>query len=448
MSSAAPGEADVVMGDVGLKHGHIHRLLSRKSPFADAEQFDPGAETIAYLHEQAKVLVIGAGGLGCEIVKDLALSGFTNIHIVDMDTIDVTNLNRQFLFRKADVGRHKSEVAAAFINRRLGHLGVRVTPYVGKIQDRDETFYREFNVIIAGLDNIEARRWMNATLHDMVDKSSGEVDPSTIIPLLDGGTEGFKGQARVIVPTMTSCFDCSLDSFPPQMNFPLCTIAETPRLPEHCIEYAVVVLWDKTFPGKKMDKDSPTDMKWVHEQAVERAETFRIPGVTYQLTMGVVKRIIPAIASTNALVSALLVQEAIKISTYCGPILNNYLMYMGQTGVYTHTFDYEKKHDCMVCGGGEFTMTRRPDSTLQELLDALGAHPSYQLKRPSLSGSQGIVFIQNPRPLREQHEYKLTQSLEQLMNSDPPVFSEGEELIVTDPAVPSKLKLKVMLDKS
>jgi ubiquitin-activating enzyme E1 C len=93
--------------DVDERLKDMFQLLSKSGPFADADAFVPGLETIRFVRDQAKVLVVGAGGLGCEIVKNLALSGFKKISIIDMDTIDVTNLNRQFLFRMEDVGRPK-----------------------------------------------------------------------------------------------------------------------------------------------------------------------------------------------------------------------------------------------------------------------------------------------------------------------------------------------------
>lgn len=100
------------------------------------------------------------------------------------DTIDISNLNRQFLFRQADIGKPKAEVAAAFVQKRV--KGVTITPYVGKIQDKDEDYYMQFKIVICGLDSIEARRWINATLISMVDME----DPESLKPLVDGGTEG------------------------------------------------------------------------------------------------------------------------------------------------------------------------------------------------------------------------------------------------------------------
>lgn len=79
-----------------------------------------------------------------------------NNNISSSDTIDVTNLNRQFLFRSKDVGQSKAVVAAKFINERCPWMNVE--PYHGRIQDKDASFYRRFKVVISGLDNVEARR--------------------------------------------------------------------------------------------------------------------------------------------------------------------------------------------------------------------------------------------------------------------------------------------------
>lgn len=96
---------------------HIRKLLERSGPFCHPD-FEPSAEILDFLMNSCKVLVVGAGGLGCELLKDLALMGFKKIHVVDMDTIELSNLNRQFLFRKSDIGSSKAKCAVEFVNRR------------------------------------------------------------------------------------------------------------------------------------------------------------------------------------------------------------------------------------------------------------------------------------------------------------------------------------------
>ena len=134
--------------------------------------------------------------------------------------------------------------------------------------------------------------------------------------------------------------------------YPVCTIATTPRLPEHCIEWASVLEWPRLFPGNpcsddmliftidtRLDNDNPEHIQWLFETASARAAEFNITGITYSLTQGVVKNIIPAIASTNAIIAgartflelipnpvAACCNEALKIVSGMNPNLDNYMM--------------------------------------------------------------------------------------------------------------------------
>lgn len=92
--------------------------------------------------------------------------------------------------------------------------------------------------------------------------SDGTVDMSTIKPMIDGGTEGLRGHARVIYPGVSPCFECTMWLFPPQIKFPLCTLAETPRSPAHCIEYAHLILWGRIH-DEEFDSDNEEHMMWV-----------------------------------------------------------------------------------------------------------------------------------------------------------------------------------------
>ncbi|EQL01155.1 NEDD8-activating enzyme E1 catalytic subunit [Ophiocordyceps sinensis CO18] len=370
----------------------------------------------------------GAGGLGCEILKNLAMSRFRDIHVIDMDTIDISNLNRQFLFRRSDVGKFKAQVAARFVERRV--KGVSITAHNKRIQDFDESFYRQFQLVVCGLDSIEARRWINAMLVSIAEEAE---DPDGIKPLIDGGTEGFKGQARVILPSITSCIECQLEMHAPRAAVPLCTIASIPRQPEHCIEWAHVMAWDREKPFAKLDKDDPEHVNWLYRKALARSQEFNIPGVTYALTQGTIKNIPPAIASTNAIIAAACCNEAFKIATTSAPSLgfeNNYMMYSGNDGIYTFTFKHEKKDDCPVCGRQARPLDVDPRRPLQDLVDSLAVRPEAQLKRPSIRAEGKTLYMQSPPSLEEQTRANLAKTITELGLED------GQQVVVTDPAFP------------
>merc|ERR1719232_1519960 len=220
-------------------------------------------------------------------------------------------------------------------------------------------------------------------------------------PIIDGGTEGFKGNARVIIPGKTACIECTLDLFPPQVNFPLCTIAHTPRLPEHCVEYVKLLLWPKESPfSVPIDGDDPQHITWIYEKALERSNNYGIRGVTYRLTQGVVKRIIPAVASTNAVIAAACAMEVFKLLCICCQPLNNYMVFNDSDGVYTYVYEQEKNPDCIVCSRRPQKLEFKETTKLKEVLEFLTESALYQMKSPgattTIGGKNKTLYMQTP----------------------------------------------------
>ena len=278
----------------------------------------------------------------------------------------------------------------------------------------------------------------------------GQVDRSTLIPMIDGGTEGFKGNARVILPGMTACIECTLDLFPPQINFPLCTIAHTPRLPEHCVEYVRMLLWDKENPFTKegedpvaIDGDDPQHLTWIHEKANERAMQFSIPGVTYRLTQGVIKHIIPAVASTNAVIAGAMALEAFKIATQCANPLQNYMVFNQTDSIYTYAYEAEKNENCLACSQRKQSASMKPDAKLQDFIDMLTTNPRYQMKSPGVTttnpetGRNKTLYMASVESIEKATRPNLKKTLHELGIRD------GAELVVADSTTPNAVVFKI-----
>ena len=145
------------------------------------------------------------------------------------------------------------------------------------------------------------------------------------------------------------------------------------------------------------------------------------------------QNIIPAVASTNAIIAAACVNEAVKYLTFCSQSLNSYMMYMGQDGVHSHTFAYEQKPDCPVCTGTVQNITLASATmTLNEFIQVhLKDNTAFRLTSPSLVSASGKTLYMPKPPALEQ---ATRPNLDKAMSS---LIANGEVLTVTDPLLES-----------
>lgn len=180
----------------------------------------------------SKLFLVGSGAIGCELLKNFALMGVGAgpegaVFLTDNDSIERSNLNRQFLFRSGDIGKMKALVAASVAKKMNPEMNIvahenRVGPETESIYD--DSFFEPLDCIVNALDNIEARSYMDRRCvyyHK---------------PLLESGTLGTKGNIQVVIPFRTESYSSSQD--PPERSFPSCTLKNFPYLIEHTLQWA------------------------------------------------------------------------------------------------------------------------------------------------------------------------------------------------------------------
>ena len=182
--------------------------------------------------QNKNILLIGAGALGCELLKQLSLLGIMNVTVLDDDYIELSNLNRQFLFSDIDIGKSKVETACDKVLK----MNPEIKKYNGIIKKLEKetenifnyNFWSKQDVVLCALDSVEGRKYID-TKCTLIGK-----------PWINGGMNGLKGKTQIFIPFRTCCFnDINSESDSEKKeNETSCTLKYFPNKIEDCIQWS------------------------------------------------------------------------------------------------------------------------------------------------------------------------------------------------------------------
>nr|XP_047140870.1 ubiquitin-activating enzyme E1 1-like [Hydra vulgaris] len=186
-----------------------------------------GSDYMNLLHSK-NIFVVGAGAIGCEHIKNFSMMGVNKIIITDMDHIEKSNLNRQFLFRHSDINQPKSMTAAK--KGKKINCDVDIIAHKNKVCDEtnniyNSDFFKSIDIVANALDNVESRVFVDSLCIKYRK------------PLLECGTQGTKGSIQTIIPDLTESYGSFSDQ--PEQTVATCTLKMFPYKYEHVVQYAI-----------------------------------------------------------------------------------------------------------------------------------------------------------------------------------------------------------------
>lgn len=158
----------------------------------------------------AKVLIVGSGGLGSPAACMLAQMGIGKLGLVDFDTVDISNLNRQILHSTDRIGMPKVKSAESFL--KALNLNLEICTYEQKFsKENAEDLVQDYDIIVDGLDNLPTRYLLNDTCYFLKK------------PLMEAGVLGFNGLATAIIPDKGPCYRCTFPEIADNGSIPSCS---------------------------------------------------------------------------------------------------------------------------------------------------------------------------------------------------------------------------------
>lgn len=283
-------------------------------------------------------MIAGVGALGSVVATNLVSLGVGETILVDFDTVEITNLNRQLIYREKDIGKPKVEAASRFLADLNPDVSIRV--YDQDLHQIPKEVFESCSVIVDCLDTFEVRRWLNS------------VCVTLKRPLIHGGLYGWMGNVQVVIPYKTPCLECQ-------------PLIPTERLQKAC-----------TPPGARR----------LIEQREKQEEEKR--------------QKVPSFPTVPTVIGGIQSQEALKLimGGESFSILDNYLFYDGKSESFTQ-IQLQRNPGCIVCGEKyalktvEYAIDR--EENIRSLKDRLIV--SWGLVEPIRVISKGVILEDDMR---------------------------------------------------